>query len=136
MERFCDFVGGDRNKIVSYNDRNVVYYYVYSKDMKEDLAKNNILPDKTHKKEFPIIDDKNNWENDEFNRDGHNNNHSKDWLDYDTKKRKMELALVINILCTPYSMILGGDEFGRTQNGNNNSYKKLYPLGLGVRCIS
>lgn len=57
LERFCDFVGGDRNRIVSYNDKNVVYYYVYSKDMKDDLSKHNILPDKTHKKEFPIIDD-------------------------------------------------------------------------------
>lgn len=57
LERFCDFVGGDRDKIVSYNDKNVVYFYVYSKEMKYDLAKNNLLPDKTHKKEFPLIED-------------------------------------------------------------------------------
>lgn len=57
LERFCDFVGGDRDRIVSYNDNNTVYFYIYSKTMKDDLAKYHIVPRKTYKEEFPIFDD-------------------------------------------------------------------------------
>lgn len=58
LERFCDFVGGDRSKIVSYNKKEMVYYYVYSLAMKNDLMSHNILPNKSYRNEFPIIDDK------------------------------------------------------------------------------
>lgn len=58
LEKFCDFVEGDRNKIVSYsNNTKTVFYYVYSRKMKEDLSKYYIVPDKTHKEEFPAFDD-------------------------------------------------------------------------------
>lgn len=58
LERFCDFVGGDRSKIVSYNKKEMVYYYVNSLDMKNDLMSHNVLPNKSNRKEFPIIEDR------------------------------------------------------------------------------
>jgi hypothetical protein len=58
LEKFCDFIGGDRSRIVSYSgNTKTVFYYVYSKKMKEDLSKYSIVPDKTHKREFPIFHD-------------------------------------------------------------------------------
>ena len=36
----------------------MVYYYVYSLAMKNDLMSHNILPNKSYRNEFPIIDDK------------------------------------------------------------------------------
>ena len=58
LERFCDFVGGDRSKIVSYNKKEMVYYYVNSLDMKNDLMSHNVFPNKSNRKEFPIIEDR------------------------------------------------------------------------------
>lgn len=74
---------------------------------------------------------KHNEANGEDNRDGHSNNHSRNWGAegptedpeiLETRRRVMRsmLTTVIASLGTP--MILAGDEFGRTQNGNNNAY--------------
>lgn len=57
LERFCDFVGGDRSKIISYDNNSSVCFYVYSKNFKNDLINNNIVPNKTYEKIFPIIKD-------------------------------------------------------------------------------
>lgn len=53
LERFCDFVDGDRTKIMSYDNNKTACYYVYSNKMKSDLAKYNIVPRKTYIDEFP-----------------------------------------------------------------------------------
>lgn len=55
--KFSKFIKDDNPQIKSYNNPNVVYYYVYSKKLKNDLMNCNIFPDKTHRTEFPIIDD-------------------------------------------------------------------------------
>jgi isoamylase len=69
--------------------------------------------------------------NGEDNRDGHGANFSKNWgVEGPTEdpkitqiRARMQRALVATVLFangTP--MLLGGDEFGRTQRGNNNAY--------------
>ncbi len=75
--------------------------------------------------------DKHNWENGEENRDGDNNNNS---FNYgvegetdDTKvlkirKRQVKNFMTILFLSQGTPMMLGGDEFLRTQKGNNNAY--------------
>src|SRR6201747_1655722 len=75
--------------------------------------------------------DKHNEANGEENRDGHSNNHS--WnhgtegptddeavLDLRERQKRNLLATMLLSLGTP--MVLAGDEFGHTQQGNNNAY--------------
>ena len=75
--------------------------------------------------------DKHNEANGEDNRDGHNGNFSWNWGaegptdDPDIRalrerQKRNILATLLLSLGTP--MLLAGDEFGRTQNGNNNAY--------------
>ena len=76
-------------------------------------------------------DDKHNEANGEDNRDGNSNNHS--WnhgaegptedpsiLELRERQKRNILATLLFSQGTP--MILAGDEFGRTQKGNNNAY--------------
>jgi len=74
---------------------------------------------------------KNNEENGEENRDGENNNYSYNWgkegLKVDSKIEKIRLRVIKNFLATLFlsqgtPMIRAGDEFRKTQYGNNNSY--------------
>lgn len=69
--------------------------------------------------------------NGEDNRDGHGENYSANWgvegptddpniLAVRGRLQRAMLATVMFSLGTP--MLLAGDEFGRTQNGNNNAY--------------
>jgi isoamylase len=69
--------------------------------------------------------------NGEDNRDGHGENYSANWgvegatddpaiLDTRRRLERAMLATVFFAHGTP--MLLGGDEFGRTQKGNNNAY--------------
>ena len=75
--------------------------------------------------------DKHNEANGEDNKDGSSNNHSwnhgaegptdsKDIVTLRERQKRNMLATLLFSQGTP--MILGGDEFGRTQNGNNNAY--------------
>lgn len=75
--------------------------------------------------------DKHNEANDDDNRDGHSDNRS--WncgaegpTDDEgvnaLRERQMRNMLATLLLSQGTPMILAGDEFGRTQNGNNNSY--------------
>lgn len=74
---------------------------------------------------------KHNEENGENNNDGHSENYSANWgvegatddpaiLDLRNRVRRAMLATVMLAQGTP--MLLAGDEFGRTQRGNNNAY--------------
>jgi isoamylase len=74
---------------------------------------------------------KHNEANGENNNDGSSNNHSwncgvegptdnKDIIDLRNRQKRNMLATLLFSQGTP--MILGGDEFGRTQRGNNNAY--------------
>ncbi len=69
--------------------------------------------------------------NGEDNRDGHSENYACNWgeegptdnADIQAIRDRVRRSLLITVfsaLGTP--MLLGGDEFGRTQNGNNNAY--------------
>jgi glycogen operon protein len=74
---------------------------------------------------------KHNWENGESNRDGGDNNYSGNYgyegpsanaaiEEVRERQQKNFFSALMVSLGTP--MILGGDEFGRTQTGNNNAY--------------
>lgn len=69
--------------------------------------------------------------NGENNRDGHSNNYSSNYgVEGDTndetinrQRRRHRLNLLATLLMSQGTpMILGGDEFGNSQNGNNNAY--------------
>jgi isoamylase len=75
--------------------------------------------------------EKHNEANGEDNRDGHSNNLSSNYgaegptqdpTIQATRSRQMRNMLATLILSRGTPMLLGGDEFGRSQRGNNNSY--------------
>ncbi len=75
--------------------------------------------------------DKHNEANGEENRDGHSHNrswnHGAEGPDVDEpvralRKRQMKNLLATLLLSQGTPMLLAGDEFGRTQQGNNNAY--------------
>ena len=75
--------------------------------------------------------EKHNWDNGENNNDGANDNNSWNcgvegptddpWIN-DLRHRQIKNALVILLTSQGVPMILMGDEVGKTQNGNNNTY--------------
>jgi glycogen operon protein len=74
---------------------------------------------------------KHNWVNGEHNRDGWNDNHSyncgcegptNDPGVAALRQRQMRNFLSLLFLSQGVPFVLGGDEFGRTQQGNNNAY--------------
>jgi len=74
---------------------------------------------------------KNNWANLEDNRDGHNHNLSwncgvegptDDPAVVELRERQVRNMLATLLLSQGVPMLLAGDEFGRTQQGNNNAY--------------
>jgi isoamylase len=76
-------------------------------------------------------DDKHNEANGEGNRDGHSNNHSwnhgvegptDDAEIIALRERQKRNLLATMMLSHGTPMLLAGDEFGHTQNGNNNAY--------------
>ena len=76
-------------------------------------------------------DHKHNEANLESNRDGTDNNRSynygvegetRDEIIIDTRRQQLRNLLATLLLSTGVPMISGGDEFGRTQKGNNNAY--------------
>ena len=80
---------------------------------------------------------KHNHANGEENRDGSNNNISRNWgVEGPTKTRRINQIrgrMIHNFLSTLLlssgtPMLLGGDEFRRTQNGNNNAYCQNNPI--------
>jgi isoamylase len=83
-------------------------------------------------------DDKHNEANGEDNRDGHSNNlswnHGVEGPTDDPEIQALRLRQMRNILATLLlsqgtPMILAGDEFGRTQGGNNNAYCQDSDIG-------
>lgn len=74
---------------------------------------------------------KHNWANAEDNRDGSDDNYSASYgvegptddpAIQRTRHRQMKNFLATLLLSRGVPMLLGGDEFGRTQSGNNNAY--------------
>jgi isoamylase len=81
--------------------------------------------------------DKHNEANGEHGRDGHNGNHSwncghegptDDVAIRTLRARLARNALLILLTSRGIPMLLAGDEFGRTQYGNNNAYRHDGPL--------
>lgn len=75
--------------------------------------------------------DKHNDQNQEGNRDGHNGNHSSNYGEEGpssdpqilaTRRRQHRNMLATTILAQGTPMLLAGDEFCNSQNGNNNAY--------------
>ena len=69
--------------------------------------------------------------NGEDNRDGHDNNHSRNWgaegptddpAINDARGRVMRSMMTTLLASLGTPMLTAGDEFGRTQQGNNNAY--------------
>ncbi len=85
---------------------------------------------------FTLLDtvsyaDRHNEANGEDNKDGHGENHSANWgaegatedpAILETRHRLQRAMLATLFFAQGTPMLLGGDEFGRTQNGNNNAY--------------
>lgn len=65
---------------------------------------------------------KNNWANNEFNNDGCNNNASSASPNKEIAFRRLKSMMAANILSRGVPLICAGDEFARTQQGNNNAY--------------
>ncbi|MEB3282464.1 MAG: glycogen debranching protein GlgX [Lyngbya sp.] len=74
---------------------------------------------------------KHNYANGEYNNDGANDNYSwncgaEGWTENDEinqlRRRKMRNAIAILLVSQGTPMLLMGDEIGRSQNGNNNTY--------------
>jgi glycogen operon protein len=69
--------------------------------------------------------------NGEDNKDGHADNHSANWgaegpsddPAIEQTRRRLQFAMLASLLLSQGTpMLLSGDEFGRTQKGNNNAY--------------
>ena len=85
---------------------------------------------------FTLLDavsyvERHNEANGEDNKDGHGENYTANWgvegpSDdpdiLDTRRRLQRAMLATLFLAQGTPMLLGGDEFGRTQSGNNNAY--------------
>src|SRR5207253_580577 len=84
-----------------------------------------------YQRDLVSYDSKHNEANGEENRDGANDNHSYNYGSegptendeiVDTRERQKR-NFMLTLLCSQgVPMICGGDEIGRTQNGNNNAY--------------
>ena len=66
--------------------------------------------------------EKNNWANNENNNDGCNNNASSASPNREIAFRRIKSMLAASILSRGVPLICAGDEFARTQMGNNNAY--------------
>ena len=71
---------------------------------------------------------KNNYENNEENRDGSNDNHYSPSANDDHRLKKTKSAHALNVLARGIPLSLNGDELWYTQRGNNNGYAKKFPL--------
>ncbi len=73
---------------------------------------------------FDVVsyDKKNNWANNEFNNDGCNNNASSISPNKEIAFRRIKSMMAASILSRGVPLICAGDEFARTQFGNNNAY--------------
>ncbi|WBH17090.1 glycogen debranching protein GlgX [Sphingomonas radiodurans] len=78
-----------------------------------------------------MYEDRHNEANGEDNRDGHDNNHSRNWgaegptddpSINDARGRVMRSMMTTLLASLGTPMLVAGDEFGRTQQGNNNAY--------------
>ena len=84
-----------------------------------------------------MYEERHNEANGEDNRDGHDNNHSRNWGHEGptddpginaARKRDVRALLATLFLSRGTPLIQQGDEVGRTQQGNNNAYCQDNPI--------
>ena len=78
--------------------------------------------------DWATYSEKNNYENNENNRDGSNDNHYSPSQNDEVRLTKTKSAHALNTLARGVPLSLSGDELWRSQNGNNNGYAKPFPL--------
>ena len=72
--------------------------------------------------------EKNNYENNEENRDGSNDNYYSPSFNEEQKLTKTKSAHALNVLARGVPLSLSGDEIWHTQGGNNNGYARKFPI--------
>lgn len=72
--------------------------------------------------------EKNNYENNENNRDGTNDNNYSPSRDDKERLTKTKSAHALNTLARGVPLSLSGDEIWHSQNGNNNGYARPFPI--------
>lgn len=89
------------------------------------------MHDGNRAKDATMYDKKRNWANGEENRDGNDHNYARvfgpegpsdDPVINDVRYRQMRNYLATSLMARGTPMILGGDELGHSQHGNNNAY--------------
>ncbi|WP_375411593.1 glycogen debranching protein GlgX [uncultured Bradyrhizobium sp.] len=136
-DRFRDtvraFWKGDEGKLADFATRLSASPDLFSKRGRKPWASVNFITahDGFTLNDLVSYNDKHNDANGEGNRDGHSNNiswnHGVEGPTGDPEIRSLRLRQMRNLLATVLlargtPMILAGDEFGRTQRGNNNAY--------------
>jgi glycogen operon protein len=124
---------GDEGKLPQLASRLTASADLFAKRGRKPWASINFITahDGFTLKDLVSYNDKHNEANGENNQDGHSNNLSsnygaegstRDPAIRATRSRQMRNMLATLILSRGTPMLLGGDEFGRSQRGNNNSY--------------
>jgi isoamylase len=127
------FWRGDRNSVGSFATRVAGSSDLYGKSGKGPLQSVNLVTchDGFTLNDLVSYSDKHNIENGENNLDGEVNNLSCNWgiegPDRTPLITRMRVRLIKNFIATLYlsqgiPMLLAGDEFRKTQRGNNNAY--------------
>lgn len=75
------------------------------------------------------FNEKHNEANGEANRDGHNENYSQALADPEAQLARKRALLATLMISQGVPMLLGGDEIGNSQGGNNNAYAQDNPIG-------
>jgi glycogen operon protein len=124
---------GDEGKLPQLASRLTASADLFAKRGRKPWASINFITahDGFTLKDLVSYNEKHNEANGENNQDGHSNNLSsnygaegstRDPAIRATRSRQMRNMLATLILSRGTPMLLGGDEFGRSQRGNNNSY--------------
>jgi isoamylase len=124
---------GDEGQLAELGYRLTGSSDLYQRDGRHPTASVNFITahDGFTLSDLVSYDGKHNEANGEENRDGANDNHSCNYgaegtTDnseiLDTRERQKRNLLATLLLSQGVPMVCGGDEIGRTQNGNNNAY--------------
>lgn len=136
-DRFRDdvrrFVRGDKGLVADFATRISGSSDLYLRDGRKPFHSINFVTshDGFTLRDLVSYSRKRNEHNGESNRDGHDHNYSHNYgVEGDTanpsvlrtRRRQMKNFIASLLLSLGTPMLLGGDEFGRTQHGNNNAY--------------
>jgi glycogen operon protein len=131
---------GDEGKLPEFASRITASADLFNKRGRKPWASVNFITahDGFTLRDLVSYNEKHNEANGEGNRDGHSNNlswnHGVEGPTDDPEIKELRLRQIRNFLATLFfsqgtPMLLAGDEFGRTQNGNNNAYAQDSEIG-------